>query len=61
MLLGGIHVLVSIGTSKSCDVILFDDVTIQCTLNYACYTAIAANLITLFSPKEKKTFLVLCH
>ena len=32
---GGIHVLVSIVTSKICDVILFDDVTIQCTLNYA--------------------------
>ena len=32
---GGFHVLVSIGTSKTCDIILFDDVTIQCTLNYA--------------------------
>ena len=27
--------MVSIGTSKTSDVILFDDVTIQCTLNYA--------------------------
>ena len=32
---GGFFLVVSIGTSKTCDVILFDDVTIQCTLNYA--------------------------
>ena len=27
--------LVSVDTSKACDLILFDDVTMQCTLNYA--------------------------
>ena len=32
---GGGVMLVSIGTLKTCDVILFDDVTIQFTLNYA--------------------------